>query len=206
MIFRAFALLILLWPLPALAQGGGYAGVIAPAPKEDQKTETGAYSFSTPVKPQKTPLPGGTDRGIKTKEDLESAAMIKSFDKDHDGVPDGIAKMPRFTGKLSGVMAGEPELIDGKYTMEYVVSENIQRLMPLVRDERLPLSQRKENAKNIESQFLKTLQGVQAESQVPDKMYKDMGLPDAYLVTQKEERRRVVALLLPILQELKKYK
>ncbi|MCE9507227.1 MAG: hypothetical protein K8R48_02780 [Alphaproteobacteria bacterium] len=206
----------------------GYGGLLAPAPSTGGNgqapipqepagygglipgyvQENSAASSPPPEKqqPQMSSTPGGTEPATpKTSDDLKNIAAIRAQDRNGNGIPDELEQVGKVSDKTAKTLGTPYERIENMLPTEYMAKQNIDQLMPGVRDNKIPPKVRAENARKAHQDLETLADGLRFKKLVPDKIYRDMGLPDSFIQEEKEGNEKALVRLNEALNELKKY-
>lgn len=172
----------------------GYSGVIPGYVPEEQAPQTVAKkpvavvkpvaepkAKFTPVErpPQETQIYGTSlSKKVKNAEDLKSLAMIHSFDRNADGIPDSTAKQFKLPPETVAFLEQPRTRIEGMLPMDSMIKKSIEAAMTDVKNKKQSPEQVAENLRTMRD-------GLRAKRSIPDSVYRIMGMPDVYV---KEER------------------
>lgn len=200
-------------PSSAPAADTGYSGLLAPAP---------APAGSAPAAPKEQQpagysglIPGYVGGGApaqqaapvatKASDDLKAQAAAQARDRDGDGVLDGIKGVEKASAQTAQRLEKPRQRIQNMLPMEYAARQNIDQVMAEIKDKKLHPDKIKEKARKAHESLERLADGVRFKKMVPDKTYRDMGLPDIFIREEKEGNEKALALLNQALAELKGY-
>jgi hypothetical protein len=176
---------------PGLVPGyvdSGEAEVAAPAaalPATGARPSTGkSYPGNfTPARrtPQMSSQYAAVDQKIRSAQDLQTLAMIYSFDKNADGIADSMAEKFRLSKDVTKVLEQPRPRVNGMLPMESMIKDSIDAALKDVRNKR-------QNPEEIVKNLRQMRDGLRAKRSVPDSVYKVMGMPETYV---KEEREGI---------------
>ncbi len=141
-----------------------------------------------------TPVPAATlgIAPIRNSDDLRKLAMIYSVDKNMDQIPDEMAAQFRLPATTTEMLKQPRPRVDGMLPMERGVKTSIDSAMATLQDPRLRPADRQARAK-LALDSLKSMQtGLKVKSQISDRTYQVMGMPQTYV---KEEREAIAKSL-----------
>jgi hypothetical protein len=190
------AALFFAMPAPAIA-AGGYEGLIAPpsapAPAEGAKAPapsipqgySGVVIGATPqVEKYVAPAPAAT----QPREGLAAVLNEPSDELPMD-----------FSTTRHGV-------IDGKMAAEYAVAQNIETALASVNDTELSDEERRANARRAYRDFSDMAEGLRSKMKIPDRIYKKMGLSDAYIKNERIGNAAALSRLSAVLDVLRPHR
>jgi len=207
----------------------GYSGLLAPAPSVNnsgqapKQREPAGYGGLIPgyveqnsaartppaagqQQTQISPTPDGSKPvAPKTSDDIKNMAAIRAQDLNGNGIPDQLEKVEKVSDKVAKTLGTPYERIENMLPTEYMAKQNIDQLMPGVRDNKIPPEVRAENARKAHQSLETLADGLRFKKVVPDKIYRDMGLPDSFIKEEKEGNEKALARLNEALNELKNY-
>ena len=145
-------------------------------------------------KPLQVTATPGLDKFLpsKTSADLKAPSVI-------------LEKPGRVSAKMARTLAKPSARINDMLPMEYVARETIDQLMPGVRDKKLPAAVRAENIRQAHARLATLADGLRYRKMVPDKTYREMGLPDVFIKEEREGADKALLRLNRALTELKEY-
>lgn len=214
---------------PPAPDDTGYSGLLAPAPSANSNGQApkpqepigysgiipgyvgdNSASGSSPPpekqQPQMSTTPGGGQPATpKTSDDLKNMAAIHAQDLDGNGIPDDLEKVGKVSEKVARTLGTPYERIENMLPTEYMAKQNIDQLMAGVRDNKVPPKARAENARKAHRSLETLADGLRFKKLVPDKTYRDMGLPDSFINEEKEGNEKALVRLNEALNELKEY-
>jgi hypothetical protein len=174
--------------LPALA-AGGYDGLIAPT-KDNDTPATGAtksppkgyYGLTLgatapdeeEAKPKPAPSPQYTPSPVKPEiiHDLGMASAL-------------YAPKPPLKSPVADFSTTQHPRTNGELAMPHMVRQQISQAMDSINDKKLSGKERDKNAQNAYKRFSDLANGLRNQN-IPDSVYKSMGLTDTYI---REERQ-----------------
>lgn len=150
-------------------------------PQQPGKTYPGTYTPVPSQQPQMTSQYAKIDPKVRTAEDLRTLAMIYSYDKNADGIPDEMAKNFKVPKEMAAFLDQPRARIDGMLPMESMIRDSIDAAMKEVKGRRQKPEETVDNLRKMR-------EGLRAKRSIPDSVYKMMGLPATYV---KEEREGI---------------
>lgn len=137
---------------------------------------------------------------IRTSDDLRKLAMLYSIDKNMDQIPDQMAAQFRLPETTTELLKQPRPRINGMLPMEQNVKNSIDSAVATIKDPKLRPADRQARAKLAVESLKSMQQGLKVKSQISDRTYQVMGMPQTYV---KEEREAIAKSLVRIDTALK---
>jgi hypothetical protein len=191
----------------------GYDGLFAPsapdarAMQEEPPGYAGVMQGYTEKKAVEATKRPGADRveTPRSADDIKTLSMAYGFDKNGDGIPDGLKKPEQVSARKAKNLSRPRPRRDGLLPREFAAQKKIDRLMKTVTDGKLTESQRRQNADKAYKELASLSSGLQAKKKIPDRIYRDMGLNDVYIQEKKEGVDGALIRVKHALKELRDY-
>lgn len=170
---------------PSFAAGGGYEGLIAPAPDESATGSTSnepeyvpPISTVSPAPKHATSSPSST---LRPGSSDTPSRDIRLLSRIHGGTggAEAVKAPPMDYSKV------RQRLIDGKTVTEYTAEKNINYLLSSVNEKKLSRKEREQRIQHSLSTLAQIQQGLVTRQQVSDSSYQKMGYNDQYIRSEK---------------------
>lgn len=133
------------------------------------------------VQPQMSPQYATIDPKIRSAQDLQTLAMIYSFDKNADNVSDSMARNFRLPKEMVSALEQPRVRVNDMLPMESMIKDSIDAAL-------MDVENRRQNPADTIQNLKKMREGLRAKRTIPDAIYKTMGMPATYI---KEEREGI---------------
>ncbi|MBU6475026.1 MAG: hypothetical protein KGL10_09520 [Alphaproteobacteria bacterium] len=210
------------WPALAAHAGdsGGYGGLIAPAGDTDSGTTATPDNTeaATPANPGYAGLiPGMVPAGGQTSapaatQQQQTAVAPSPFDQalpqaapEHIDIARVLANAPPVQRVTANFSTLKPNQIGGMPDMEFATQQAIRQSISTINDAHLSNAQRLQNARKAYKYLSSLAAGLRVKQDIPDRIYKNMGLSDSYIAAQKAGNVASLDALNTALESLKPY-
>lgn len=152
----------------------------------------------TPVErpPRETQIYGTNPlKKVRSAEDLKTLAMIHSFDRNGDGIPDSTAKQFKLPPETVAFLEQPRTRVEGMLPMDMMIKRSIDAAMTDVQNKKQSPQQVAENLKTMR-------EGLRAKRSVPDSVYRIMGMPDTYVREEREGLDNALSRISTALKQL----
>jgi hypothetical protein len=138
-----------------------------------------------------TPQPGRVRPGrVSSAEQLMTLARLNGVQLDFNKI---LNEKTKASPALLGLPDPKQPRINGMLPMELMAKTQIDKIMAGLSHPSLTPEQRQEIARNGYSQLLGYVDGIMTRRMVPDKLYKNAGMSDAFLAEEHEANERAMA-------------